>query len=72
MSPEDKRQQTGASDAFTREAESGRTNIVSEFWDFLKHNKKWWMLPVIFMMVALGVLVALTSTGAGAFIYALF
>jgi hypothetical protein len=61
-----------SSAAFQQEAGAARTGIVAEFWDFLKHSKKWWLLPVIVMMVALGALVALTSTGAGAFIYALF
>ena len=59
-------------DAFTRESERGRVGLVAEFWDFLKHNKKWWLLPILVVMLLIGVLVVLGSSGAGAFIYPLF
>lgn len=57
---------------FSREAEGGRTGLASEFVDFLKHNKKWWLLPILLAMVAVGVLIALGATGAAPFIYPLF
>jgi hypothetical protein len=57
---------------FAREAEQQRVGLAAEFWDFLKHNKKWWLLPILIVMVLVGVLVALSSTGAAPFIYPLF
>jgi len=57
---------------FMREAGEARTGLVAEFWDFLKHNKKWWLLPILIAMIAIGVLVALGSSGAAPFIYPLF
>jgi hypothetical protein len=59
-------------DEFSREAEGGRTGVVAEFIDFLKHNKKWWLIPILVAMVAIGVLIALGTTGAAPFIYPLF
>ena len=59
-------------DDFSKEAESSRTGIVAEFVDFLKHNKKWWMIPILLAIVAIGVLIALGTTGAAPFIYPLF
>jgi len=59
-------------DEFAREAQAGRTGLVAEFWDFLKHNKKWWLLPILLAMVLIGVLIALGSSGAAPFIYPLF
>ena len=53
-------------------ARAGRTNLASEFWDFLKHNKKWWLLPIIIVILALGALVFLSGSGAAPFIYTLF
>jgi hypothetical protein len=53
-------------------AKSDRTGLVSEFWDFLKHNKKWWLLPIIIVVLALGALVFLSGSGAAPFIYTLF
>lgn len=52
------------------EARSG--GLASEFWDFLKDNKKWWLAPIILSIVGLGVLVMLGGTAAAPFIYTLF
>jgi hypothetical protein len=49
-----------------------KTGFVAEFWYFLKHNKKWWLLPIVVVMVFLGVLVFLSGTAAAPFIYTLF
>jgi membrane glycosyltransferase len=57
---------------FAREGAAGRTGLVAEFVDFLKHNKKWWLLPILVAMVAIGVLIVLGTTGAAPFIYPLF
>ncbi|MDY6914296.1 MAG: DUF5989 family protein [Planctomycetota bacterium] len=46
--------------------------MVREFWDFLRHNKKWWLAPILLIMLLVGLAVVLSSTGAGPFIYALF
>ena len=47
-------------------------SIVREFVYFIVHNKKWWMIPIVFVLLVLGLLVALGSTGAAPFIYTLF
>jgi hypothetical protein len=52
-------------------SESGGS-IFSEFWAFLRYNKKWWLLPILVVILLLGVLVFLGSTGAAPFIYTLF
>ena len=39
---------------------------------FLKHNKKWYLIPIVVSILLLGVLIALGSTGAAPFIYTLF
>jgi hypothetical protein len=57
---------------FRAEAARGRTGLLREFWDFLRDNKKWWLLPILVMALLIGTLVILGNTGAGAFIYALF
>jgi len=59
-------------DQFATEAAGGRSGLAGEFWDFLKHNKKWWLLPILLAMVGIGVLIALGTTGAAPFIYPLF
>jgi hypothetical protein len=46
--------------------------ILREFWDFMRHHKKFWLTPVLLMLLVLGVLVVLGGTGAAPFIYTLF
>jgi len=53
-------------------AKGRRTGLVAEFWDFLKHNKKWWLLPILAVILALGALVFLSGSGAAPFVYTLF
>jgi len=57
---------------FARQAAMKRPSILSEYLYLLRTNKKWWMLPLIFLLLAFGVLMILSSTGAAPFIYTLF
>lgn len=57
---------------FVREAAADRVGLAAEFWDFLKHNKKWWLLPILVVLLLIGLLVVLGSTGAAPFIYPMF
>ena len=48
-------------------------NIIKELWQFLKTRKKFWLFPVILVMVFLGVLMVLSQGSAIApFIYTIF
>ena len=45
----------------------------SEIWGFLKVRKKWWLAPIIVLMMLLGTLLIFAQTSALApFIYAIF
>ncbi len=57
---------------FQREATEGRTGLFAEFWDFLKHNKKWWLGPIVIVLLLVAALVFLGGTAAAPFIYTLF
>ena len=47
--------------------------FVAELWRFLRVRKKFWLLPIITMMVLLGGLLILTQGSAVApFIYTIF
>jgi drug/metabolite transporter superfamily protein YnfA len=47
-------------------------NTISELWLFLRDNKKWWLLPILAVLVLFGLLMLLAGTGAAPFIYTLF
>ena len=53
-------------------AHQKRVGVVGELWSFLKHNKKWWLLPLLTILVGFGALIVLSGTAAGPFIYSLF
>ena len=59
-------------DSFARESESKPPSIVSEFADFLVHNKKWWLTPIILVLLLLSVFAILTNSAIGPLIYVLF
>ena len=48
-------------------------SFIAELWLFLRVRKKFWLLPIIFMMVIFGGLVVLSQGSAVApFIYTIF
>ena len=57
---------------FHRYAGRRRENIAVEFLEFLKHNKKWWLLPIILALLAMGLIILLSGTAIAPFIYPLF
>jgi Family of unknown function (DUF5989) len=46
--------------------------LGSEVMAMLKQNKKYWLVPIILLLVVFGVLIILGSTAAAPFIYSLF
>jgi hypothetical protein len=51
----------------------GKLSILSEFWTFLKVRKKWWLAPIVIILLLLGALIVLTEGSAVApFIYTIF
>lgn len=57
---------------FAQQAEDAQPGLVMEFWDFLLHNKKWWLTPIVLVLLLVGLLVLLSGTAAAPFIYTLF
>lgn len=58
---------------FQKLAETERqTNVLAEFWLFLGQTKKWWLLPILVVVLAFAVLVIFSGTAAAPFIYTLF
>jgi hypothetical protein len=57
---------------FERASAEADPGLLAEFVSFLAHNKKWWLLPILLVMLLLGVLIALSSTAVAPFIYTLF
>jgi hypothetical protein len=50
-----------------------KSRVLSEFWQFLKHEKKYWLVPIVIVFVLFGLLIVFSQSSAVApFIYTLF
>lgn len=50
-----------------------KAQVISELWEFMKENKKYWLAPIVITLVVFGVLLALAKGSAIApFIYTIF
>jgi len=57
---------------FVTQASKPQAGLATEFWEFLRDNKKWWLAPIVISILGLGLLVLLGGTAAAPFIYTLF
>jgi hypothetical protein len=55
-------------------AEEDNMSLVGEFWDFMKVRKKFWLAPILIVLVVLSafIILAASSPVAAPFIYTLF
>jgi hypothetical protein len=58
--------------AFRAQAGEKQRGALAEFGRFVLHNKKWWLTPIIIVLVAIGFLAVLGGSGVAPFIYTLF
>jgi hypothetical protein len=50
-----------------------RSSLVGELWAFLRVRKKWWLLPILLMMLLIGALLTFAQGSVLApFIYTIF
>ncbi|HXQ81185.1 MAG TPA: DUF5989 family protein [Opitutaceae bacterium] len=59
-------------DTFSAQAEGKQRGPVAELFVFMLHNKKWWLTPIIIVLVLVGFLAVLGGSGVAPFIYTLF
>ncbi len=57
---------------FSRQAAGKQGGAAAELWRFLRQNKKWWLTPIVLILILVGALVMLGGTAAAPFIYTLF
>ncbi|MBK9313226.1 MAG: hypothetical protein IPM55_03090 [Acidobacteria bacterium] len=47
--------------------------VINELWQYMKYNKKYWLAPIIIVLVVIGIFLAVAGSSALApFIYTLF
>jgi hypothetical protein len=50
-----------------------RMEILKELWEFMKVRKRYWLTPIVIILLLFGILLVFTETSAVApFVYTLF
>jgi hypothetical protein len=57
---------------FDKASAAPARGIIAEFWLFMKCTKKFWLLPLLVILLGLGLMILLGGTAAAPFIYTLF
>lgn len=48
-------------------------NLVRELWEFIRVRRKWWLVPLLVVLLLVGILLVFAETSALApFIYTIF
>lgn len=64
---------TRSNEDFAQEAARKGTGFFRELADFLLHNKKWWLIPILVVLAMMGLLILLAGPGSPLpWIYTLF
>jgi hypothetical protein len=63
---------TAKRERFEVQAAKPGTGLIAEFWEFFRTNKKWWMIPIVVVLLVLAGLVLLGGTALAPFIYTMF
>lgn len=57
---------------FAAQSQQAAQGFAAELWYFLKHNKKWWLTPIIVALLLVSAFVVLSGSAVAPFIYTLF
>jgi hypothetical protein len=58
--------------SFEEAGQESESSLVGEFFHMLRHNKKYWLLPIVIILLLFGLLILLGGSAAAPFIYTLF
>ena len=59
-------------EAFARQAETAQPGPLREMLAYLKHRRKWFLAPIIVLLLLAGIFVLLSGTVAAPFLYTVF
>jgi len=57
---------------FQQEARQPRTGLVRELRDYVRLSGKWWLLPILIVLLAVGLTVLASTTSLAPLFYVLF
>ncbi len=62
----------GDDNEFQKASDEKQSTLLGEFFRMLKENKKYWLIPLLLVLLAFGLLLMLGGTAVAPFIYNLF
>ena len=68
----DRKENQTPEDELHRLAESADGGLIAEYWYFLRHYKKWYLLPILVLLLIVGFVIFVGGSSLGPFIYTLF
>jgi hypothetical protein len=57
---------------FARRAAQKPPGLLANVWGLLRRHRKWWLTPIVLVLLAVGALLILSATPLGPFLYPLF
>lgn len=57
---------------FAQQAAGKQPGLALQFLEFLRHNKRWWLTPIVILLLLAGALIVLGGSGLAPFIYTVF
>ena len=72
MSTEEERDEEHSPNAFEAAGQHSQLSLVQEFWLFIVENKAWWLVPILFVLLLVGLLAVFSSTAPVPFIYTFY
>jgi hypothetical protein len=72
MARRNRRDSQANSSDFARQAEERSAGLIGEFWALMRYHRKWWLLPIIAMLLLVGIVAVLGGSAIAPFIYTLF
>ncbi|WP_133511309.1 DUF5989 family protein [Candidatus Thiosymbion oneisti] len=61
MTEQSKPSPRGQAERFAQQAAGKPAGLLRESMDFLRHNKKWWLIPIVLLLLLVSALVFLTG-----------
>ena len=72
MADDKPKQSPDGEPSFSEQAEQETPGFFREFWDFICHNKKWWLVPILVVLAVMLLFVVLQASGVAVFMYPIF
>jgi Family of unknown function (DUF5989) len=72
MADQDNPRKADSRDEFVQLAEGHSSGLLREYIDWLRYTKKWWLTPIVILLLLAGVIAVLGGTPLAPFIYTLF